>query len=291
MSYKIPICISGFERGDATCCGDPEGKTEGERAACIWRDRCAAFTQHLKDSHENLEDYVSQKTVLDENGNTTEYLMAHDFDAFIEKIDDLVKVYGVKLGDLTKPQTQKSQAAPKPTKPKADKRKHNHPSRKAKAASRKRLRQLAKERRAQMRLMFAQFKKIVSEGLPAYKWAGPREAIAPGRLYTVDRLKPSRYMSVYCKALHGRDVPLALFRSKPQSMMAEIEMPTGPELFSNAVKSKLKPVPVKDGGRFKSRMKGLDKEGIAIAAEALLRLIDQDHIQLPPPRRRGPTPA
>jgi hypothetical protein len=208
--------------------------------------------------------------------------LAQDFDAFMALTDELVK-----NGSKPKQKAAKAPKEPKAPKQKIDRRKLNHPSRKAKAASKRKLRQMAKDKRAEMRVSFAQFVKIIAEGLPGYRWAGARDVIAPGRLFVVDRLKPSRYMSVYCKALTGRDVPLALFRSKPQRMLVEVELPIKPEEYSKAVQKKLESVPVDDGGRFKSKMKGLDKEGIAIAADALLRVIEQGLIRLPLARPLG----
>lgn len=311
MNVIIPRCFAHYDEGDTVCDGDG-----GDDPPCGMRDRCSALKANLADKGEALVQYGRVKASEDAEGNdSSEFIPKGGFGILAEKCDQMIKEYGVKNGAILgsaevedePEEVEAVEVAPveeeKPKKPQRkivrpykesrknpiDRRKFLRPSHKARVAARKALQRTAKERRKELREMLRNFCAFLAEGLPEYNWARPLEAVAPGHLYVQDRLKSSDYATIYCRTSFGRDVALTNIRVKPRDMTVILGLPFEPETLSNEARKRLNPRPFKDGV-FIYKTAHLDKEGLYIAAEAVVKACRMGAIILPKARLHGPRP-
>jgi hypothetical protein len=261
MRHDLQYCIGAYEESDSACKG------------CYWCNTCAAFKQYLLDESLQADDVLEIVSI--ENGHiAVPKIGRNEFDQLVA---GMVKKYGFVGGISTKEPSL-------PTKRKNKNRKHikrNVPKvvqRKAVKA----IQSLAQEKRVVLKKLFEWFKMNLVESLNGYVFSLPNHAVLPGRLFVVDRLKKSGYISIYCKSPSGCDVPLALAAFKTRRMVLDIEVPveyTGYKVGKAALKL-LRPQPCSDG-KFLSVMKSLDKERVALAAKVVASLVNDGLIKLP----------
>lgn len=273
MSRIIPHCIGTYEAHEAVCNGD-----ENDPDPCVWRDRCAAVQAHLTEIGQDPEHLVTFKVKKAKAGEPEQQYAAgkHGFNRFVILCDEQAKRFGVKDGAPTK-------QPDKPKKSKKDSRKGMKPSKKAQKRAAEALTKRALDRRRQLRVMFDDFKQLLIGAIKDRTFAAPREAVAPGRLYVVDHIDKSGYASIYCKTPVGRDVPIVSVRFKPRNLTMDLEVPVAPDDFNGIGKEtmkKLLPRLINDG-LFRSLMPGLDREAVALAAEAIGTLVNGGRIKLP----------
>lgn len=277
----MQFCIGEYEADDLICNGNPSGSAF-EQAACYWRDRCAAFKIHVKEVGLGIDDFVVIDVVID--GKDEEHLARPKncgYGEFISMLDEVVKKYGIKDGVSTKLPTEKaSRASAKP----GDKRKKHSPKKSVQRKAKKALAKLAAEKRAKMKDMFEWFRTHLIESLEGgYIFSTPGTAPLPGKLYIIDRTAKSGYISIYCKSPKGVDVPIALVIYKTRQMKMDIRVPVeaiGYKGVSQKTVQRLAPQPI-DDGLFRSTMRNLDKEGVALAAQTIAQLAKQGIINLP----------
>lgn len=295
---KLQECFTGYEKGDSICDGDPNGPTEGDRAPCVARDRCAALKRHIAETGADISDFGKVVQVVSIEGQPARYFRAADWDGLVKQLDGLVKEYGPATEHGGEPAAEEAEehraaseeAAAGDDKPRSrkgrmpDGRHRLKPGRKARAMARRTLMKAARERHKALLEVFRKFRASLAEQLPEYNWAGDHDAVAPGRLYVKDRLDSSGYASVYCKTLEGRDIPLASCRFKPRDLQMEVSFPFDPAQAPAGLAKKLELKPLTDG-RFKSRTKKLDSIGLGLAVELIAKAVRDAKIDLPPARR------
>lgn len=266
----VPFCVGEYDPNEPTCNGKPKAKTAFQRKACAWRNRCAAFQIFLKGSDSSYEDHIElipdEKTPGD---GSYIGLPKRGRAAFIAWCDVLAGKYNIVNGVAVEEIKKKKKA----------------PLKKARRASVRRAREKARARNSVLNTLLEHFKIHFIENLETYRFTPPRGVVRPGRFYVVDRRKTSKYVSVYCKMPGVLGVPVALIRFKPRTMTFDIELSVGLEDFIGVgaeIMKKIHPRPIKDG-RFKSMCIGMDKEGVALVAQIIAKMVKRGKIELPPP--------
>lgn len=277
---KMQFCIGEYEPDDPICNGNSDGSAY-EQAACYWRNYCAAFKIHLKEIGLGVEDFVTIEVVTDSGDEEHLARPKNGYNEFVALLDGVIKDYGITEGVATKKPTEKAhRASAKP----GDKRKKHAPKRSVQRKAKKALAKLAAEKRAKMKDMFEWFRTHLIESLEGgYTFSTPGQAPLPGKLYIVDRTEKSGYISIYCKSPKGVDVPIALVIYKTRQMKMDIRVPVEAIRYrgiNQKTVQKLGPQPINDG-LFKSTMRNLDKEGVALAAQTIAQLAKSGIIDLP----------
>jgi hypothetical protein len=283
-SVSIPPlshCIGEYENGDSTCDGDSGA---GE-LACGWKDRCAAFLRHLTKTGQQASRYV--KYGAEENGGDAMRYYAEpktSLEEFAQFCDGLI------AKEKKRKPTAKNEE-PKKRKTRRDKagydKRRDGPSAGAKRAAKVALRRRAQERRQTLYGMFDRFKSLLVEELDGPEFAAAGMPVAHGFLYISDRSTTSNYISVYCKAKVGWDVPLIMLCFRTSQLHFWAELPVEPDMLSTAMSKKdfkrLKPEPT-DDGRFRTEIKNVGKAELSLLAEVIAKLVDGGKIELPEAR-------
>jgi len=270
----IPHCVGCYDAGDPPCDGEPEGGTKQE-APCRWRDRCLGFKLFLAENDAAPEDYI-EETILHDAGEESIYEATPEMGhaQFIKLCDDKVKAYGIKDGRTTKDPNRK-----RPLK----KRTKDGPDIKRLRASAKRNAELCLQKRMELKDRFDEFKDKLAELLHKYRFITRNQTPPPGRLYVVDRLKNSRYMSIYC-ASPNRNKPICMMRFKPRLQMFDILLPITADEFTAYVEDKyvrlLAPEPIADG-MYKCIIKNVGKEKLLVMTAIIANFINTNKLNLP----------
>jgi len=263
---------------------------------CAYRDICAGFKQYLADNGEERDEYLD----IHENDEGGYCMAAETTNAeFIEFCITLIDDYGIEDGQITRtpePEEESEEdeeateegeetaegeeatdAAAEPSKSKPKKGKPKPKPKEPKS-------QKVNERREALWELFGHFMENLYENLGENRRNKSDQKESPGQLYISDH-RSSGYVSVYCKTNQNRDTPLVLMLLKPRNMTMDIEMPFEPDALAKALN---KPATKKFGeitsisdGRFKSKMKGFDKEKLAMLAEFIGQVVKKKIIELP----------
>jgi len=144
----------------------------------------------------------------------------------------------------------------------------------------------AAEQRDEALTVYRHFEDAIAEALDDWGFVKPNQAVVPGQLYVANRLGRSNYFAIYCKTATGRDIPIANAKIKARASGVDIDIPVDVKAFTaKAGKRNAKKLDVKsvNGGKFKTRITGADKERAAIVAETIRKLVEADSIKLPDP--------
>lgn len=293
QNERAPLCVGDYEAGDSVCDGNPGDAADNP---CGWRDRCSGLQCYLNETDRDIDELVHYKVVTDkiqhedeETGETwttekeQEYAFANGpWKKFETLCDKQAERYGIVEGTPTKDPV--GDPPPKPEKkPQPDKRKFLKPSKKAQKAAKKALTKRAQERREQLAVVFQHFVRHLATELngTGYGFVGSKQALGRGSLYVVNRLEKSGYMSVYCNNPTGRDAALVSAKFKPRDLTLDLMLPIQVDDVANQGRKNLKLEPLEEGGLFRSVAMGLDKEGVALAAETIAALVASGKICLP----------
>jgi len=255
-------CVGNWEKADPICNGYKKGKTRKDRRPCAWKKRCKAFKKYLKIHEKKPRDFL--KISQDKNG-----------ESFAVPKMGLVKFK--EFCDKLLATKKKSTQSDKP-----DARKLG-PSDSTKRAAAKALKIRAKERKRLLMGIFTDFRSTLSSSLKSIRFATPGSVVVPGELYLINKIDSSKYISLYCKVLKGRDVPIVSFKTKTASLTFDAKIPlTVEELEKNISKSAFKMLAPREEaiGRFKSVARHLDQEKIILLAEVVAKLISSGKIHL-----------
>jgi hypothetical protein len=231
----------------------------------LWRDRCSAFKEYLRDHKKVIEDYI---TFVPVTGKDDYVAFPRGGKAnFIKRCDKYIQSYKIVKGIRKK------------------RRKRKKYIKKDRRSAVKKYRENARVRKNILDALFEHFKTHLIENLENYYFTPPRGVIKPGRMYVIDNRKPSKYVSIYCKTTGMLGVPIALVRYKPRTMSLDVELPFKVEdydCFGIDVLKKIHPIMIKSG-RLHSLCSKLDKESLAILAQCIAKMIKKGKIRLPPP--------
>jgi hypothetical protein len=264
-SSLVPGCIGRYKPSDLICNGDPDGADDFQKRCCLWRDRCSAFKEYLRDHKKVIEDYI---TFVPVTGKDDYVAFPRGGKAnFIKRCDKYIQSYKIVKGIRKK------------------RRKRKKYIKKDRRSAVKKYRENARVRKNILDALFEHFKTHLIENLENYYFTPPRGVIKPGRMYVIDNRKPSKYVSIYCKTTGMLGVPIALVRYKPRTMSLDVELPFKVEdydCFGIDILKKIHPIMIKSG-RLHSLCSKLDKESLAILAQCIAKMIKKGKIRLPPP--------
>ena len=257
-------CVGGWEKRDVTCNGNKKGKTKRDRSPCAWKKRCKEFTKYLNTNKKKPSDFLIVSEDEDGESFAVPKKGLTEFKAFCDKLVD-------------KGKKKKSVQTDKP-----DARKLG-PSDSTKRAAAKALKVRAKDRRKALMGIFTEFKSTLSSSLKRVEFAVPGAVVMPGELYLINRIDTSGYISLYCKVLKGRDIPIVSFRVETASLTFDAKIPlTVEELEKSISKSSFRMLSPKQEviGRFKTIAGHLSQEKMILLAEVIAKLISNGKIAL-----------
>jgi hypothetical protein len=252
---KLPRCLGHHDPNDVICEGDPSGEMPEDKQHCVYVDRCVAFQKHLSVSGQVPGDHIVAEKVLDFDGKLRLYAFSRgDDSAFKRLLSEAEYRWKVKDGRVT---------ATKPRDP----------------ASRPRgIDNLLPGDGGEK--LVGWFVKCLSDGIEGGIDVKVKRTYArPGDIFVVDNMKKSKYLALYGELARARRVGIVLLYPQSRTESMRVHFAASVSSFS---KKDVEALGLrKDGGRFNSKTGNLDKEGVAIAAEALAGLINRGIIVLP----------
>lgn len=282
---RMPRCVGHYDIGDTTCDGDPKGATDEDKMPCVFRDRCAALQKHCSESGHQPQDYVELRKLEDVDGEKRRFAIAKaDDDVFSGQLARWAKRWGIRNGrvTLTTPIDPEPKKNNKPKKKRArDIRIRQPPSADARRKAAKAIADSAETSVQEAYQMASWFNKQL-ETHTQHAFVTRASEARPGEMFIVDRMRSSRYVAVYCRAEKQRKVAVASIYPQTRAESCQIRFPVPPESFDELPGDykRLGIVSINDG-RFKSKTGKLDREGLAMAAEAVARLAERGTIKLP----------
>lgn len=280
----MPRCMGLHRTADQLCDGSPAGKTEEERAACIFRDRCVALQKHCEAARLVPEQFVKVAKHTFEDGERRWSATAiGDDDVLTEMLAKWALRWGVVNGRVTKTKPEDAQVPQDRAKPKRKyKRVAFQPPIGKEARARAKVRfaeSTAKARAACTSLVEFFVASVQSES--GLKLSSKRAGATPGELFSIDRLEKSRYLTLYVRTERAGRAPVVSVYLKPAFGMCEVRFPVGcHDLEEFAEVKRLKIRPIKDGA-FKAVTGKLDRELLSVAACAVAFLVKRGKVVLP----------
>lgn len=272
---RMPRCLGAFEEDDPQCDGNPVGKTEEDRAPCVYRDRCAGFVK-LMDITKRPRDYFIRtlETVTHGGAKPVAYTFANH-EGFEEQVNEQILLYGIQGGRARydKPLKPKMVVRPaaKVTKPL---RKPKPSKAFARAGAKARSKQ-TRDGREKSKEVGQWYIKRVATRL-GRKVAAFEESARPGELFLVDRLESSNYCALYCKG-KTRRIAITSYLYKPNKGLIEVRLAVAFADYmtacSRSEREALAPVDHtgKDGA-FKVRILNVDSHNASVIAETLSKV-------------------
>lgn len=289
---RMPRCIRKYDRNAAECNGREKARSDEERIPCIFRDRCVALQRLMKRHNYRARDILRHRKFRDQDGRRRIYAFPKiDPDKFKLWLIRGIDRYGIRDGRVTilrldeaPPQRQRVTRSPE---------------------ARQRLAvQLIKAREKAMVSLQEKSRADMEASLQLLQWflarlkrslkrdfmASPGLA-EPGDLFVSDRLKVSRYLTVYAKTGDTRSKEysrraVVCCVLAPRTRSLRLFFPIAPQTFLECLPSEHRgrvPVAPLTSGRFRSRTRPLGKEGVSLAADALTVAIKKGKLVLPEP--------
>lgn len=266
MAKYLPVCFGTYDDNDPQCNGDPENKNIEERVPCVKYKECGAFTRYLKRTSRSVAEYIKIK---DEKGIPKHGFI--EFDRFCKRL--------IKKEQKTKIRKKKDLRY----NPNYDKRRDG-PSSKAKRIAKVVKAKKAKKRKQELTSRFDKIIKKMSSLLDSREFATTGQVVIPGQLYIFDRISTSGYIGIRCKAVSGRDVPIAVFKFKPWTMAFDVRLPFEvdelKEMMAKITFRKLKPE-IHEEGRIKSKVKDVKKFRLELLIQFISEMINDNVLDLP----------
>lgn len=243
LGARMPFCVGLYENKNQQCDGESKGKTENERAACTYRDRCLALKEICAAKKRDVDQYVTLRVV---GTQTFAYALSEELLPLVQaRIHD----YRINGGIAVARRRNRPLAvvAPKPTK-----------------------QETSVNARQMAYWLFCRFAKKASKVI--YDGACPH-----GGLFVVDRTKTSGYKSLYKKMKKGRRSLLSVY-PKPSKNNAEVRIGCDYKAFCEALSERelklLKPIDFtgKDGA-FNIRVIDVDKQKASIIADRFAAML------------------
>lgn len=272
MEKRMPRCLGAFEADDPQCDGNPVGETADERAACVYRDRCAGFIKLMDVTGRPREFFVRDGEEPDDKGKARLYVYANHEEEFNASINEQIDAFGIRQGRVTTRLPAKLKPAKRPSKVSKLPHLARKPTKAAVKAGAKARDKALDKGRERSREVGAWYVKKLAERLKR-KVAAFESAARPGDLYLVDKLETSGYCAVYCKG-KGHKHAVSNFYYKPMTGRIEIRTACTFEQYEKAVPGASRAAlkgsdhTGKDGA-FKVRFQEVDNGGAAAVALAL----------------------
>ena len=276
---KYPKCFGFYSRKDTQCDGDRNGHSPVEKMYCAMRDRCVALRKHCKVNKLRVSNYMQRERIVDEDGERRSYCFTHleddDLKALLNKT---IESWGIVNGRVTRAEPAKIEV-------KAKKRKNGVSLRKASPMDEKTKKKISEasksaasdaiDRARDLCMRFFQRISMLSD-----KKISTTKNASVGDLVVVDRMKNSRYMSIYLEAKKQRRVAIAAICPSVRTRKAEIRIAVPLKHFRKSEIDKLFLIEFSDG-KFVTKTGKMDIEGMAIMAEIICRFIGEGIIKAP----------
>lgn len=294
MTTNAPPCVGTYEHDSTVCNGDPASSDPNEQATCAFRDRCVGLMAHAHDTGENPEK-LAASLPIDQLVELTDGRVATHAIHAGRITQDPPEGFPSELVQLAEPEVVADPPAEAPSEapaasgdtpkaePKADKKVAETGSEatgKAKAKAAK-----SREIPPEVTELYNHFVAKLKEAFPGRPFFddGKTVATTSGSMYPIDRSAKSKYISWYAKTPSGRDRAVALVKLKSNLKNVDVELPVDMEAAKRLLGpsfDKVNAKPIKDG-QFKVLCVGLDKEGVALCAEAIKNAAEGSDLDLP----------
>lgn len=289
---RMPRCIRKYDRNDPECNGRERARTEHERMPCLFRDRCLALQRLMKRHNYAARDILRHRKFRDQDGKRRVYAFPKmDPEKFKLWLIRGVDRYGIRDGRATIVRIDEQSPI----------RKSRHWSPEAR---RLKALQLVKAREKAVLSLREKTAQDLEASLQLLQWflvrlqkllkrefrltVGQAEA---GELFIADRLKASRYLTIYVKTADRRTKtssrrPIVCCILAPRERALQLFLPIAPDSFLKCLDERHRnrcPVAPIIRGRFRARTRPLGKEGVSLVAEALTTAVKRGVLSLPDP--------
>lgn len=292
---KLPLCLRKYDRGNVECDGRPRAKTERDRMACVYRDRCVSLQRLIQIGGHKARDILKLRKVRDPDGKRRVYAFAiNDGEEFQQWLTRGIDRYGIRNGRITIRHSEEE----KPRKPRVIRNRSEESKQKSVQALVKARKHAAKALSEKAVEDLEVTRKLLQWFLTRLKretkrpFAKSEKQAKIGHLFLIDRVESSRYVTVYGKTVKvtkskrtvevRKPIVSVVLAARSHSLIFRSTME--PERFEKSiVKSLRSKVRVEKfgEGRFRSKTIPLDKEGASIVASAIAKAINRGNIKLP----------
>jgi len=283
----MPRCLGAFEEDDPQCDGNPVGKTEEDRAPCVYRDRCAGFVKLMDITKRPRDYFIRTLDVVAHGGAKPVAYTFANHEGFEEQVNEQILLFGIQSGRARydKPLKPKMVIRP-PAKVDQPLRKPKPSKVFARAGAKARSKQ-TRDGREKSKEVGQWYIKRVATRL-GRKVAAFEESARPGELFLVDRLESSNYCALYCKG-KTRRIAITSYLYKPNKGLIEVRLAVAFADYmtacSRSEREALAPVDHtgKDGA-FKVRIMGVDSHNASMIAETLSKVDKRSGFPFPEAR-------
>lgn len=294
---KLPLCLRKYDRGNPECDGRPRARTPEERMPCVYRDRCVALQRLVRVKGYKARELLKLRKVRDPDGKRRVYAFAvDDSEGFQQRLVRLIDRYGIRNGRITIRHPEED-VPKRPRKIRNRSEESKQKSIRALVKARKHatvaLREKASEDMAATRALLQWFVSRLQRALNRKReLAADSKSARVGDLYLIDRVKTSRYVTLYAKVLKRspsgrkrfsrRPVACVVFAVRTHSLQFRFPFDRASleTLLPAQAHRKVLPADFSEG-RFQSRTCQVGKEGASLAAEVIARAIYKGIIRLP----------
>lgn len=263
---ELPSCFGGYESDHATCNGDEDSSEAEDRTPCPVRDHCSALLLHCEQEGRDPDEMVSRKGLK-----------------ILDELEEVVTQHGIVGGTATVEDPNYEEEASEED----DDEEEVAESQESAGELEEEDGEVTPESSpfepsSDLWQLYAWFLRRTLSAL-GKKIAEPGQAPVPGEVYDRDHAGASRYLGVYFKSSDGTDVPLARVRFRPRHKRIDVRIPVDSRTAIKAAGAKtakrllLRPC---SSGRFKCESRNLDKEGAALMADLVGRLVKRGAIEL-----------
>jgi len=270
----MPRCLGAFEEDDPQCDGNPVGKTEADRAPCVYRDRCAGFIK-LMDITKRPRDYFVRtiETVKHGGAKPVAYTFANH-EGFEEQVNEQILLFGIQGGRARYDKPLKPRIAARKTPKVVGIRAPGKPSKVFARAGAKARSKQTRDGREKSKEVGQWYIKRVAARL-GRKVAAFEESARPGELFLVDRLESSNYCALYCKG-KTRRIAITSYLYKPNKGLIEVRLAVAfADYMTACSRSEREGLAAIDhtgkDGAFKVRIMEVDSHRASIIAETLAK--------------------
>lgn len=276
---KYPRCFGFYSRKDSQCEGDRHGDSPVDKMYCVMRDRCVALRKHCKHNNLRVSNYMQRERIVDVDGERRTYCFTHledeDLTALLNKT---IESWGIVNGRVTRSEPAKVESKVKRRKNGTSLRKASPMDEKTKkkiSEANKSLANDALDRARDFCMRFFQRISVLSD-----RKISTTKTASAGDLVVVDRMKNSRYMSIYLEMSNQRRMAIAAVCPSIRARKAEIRIAVPLKHFKKSEINRLFLIEFSDG-KFITKTGKMDIEGMAIVAEIICRFINEGIIKAP----------
>lgn len=268
---KYPRCIGYYSRKDIQCDGDRQGDSAVDRMPCVMRDRCVALRRHCESNSLRVSNYMKRERILDDDGDRRTYCFTYLEDEDLRiMLNKTIEAWGIINGRITRKE-------PATIEVKSKKRKKANTLRNTRPVSEATKKKITKAKKSSDNDALDRARELCMRFVDRLSRLSDRKVSnsknsSIGDLVVIDRMKNSRYISIYLEASKHRRIAVAVVCPSIRTRRVEIRIAAPLEHFKKTEIDKLFLIDFSDG-KFIVKTGKIDIEGMAIVAEIICRFM------------------